>query len=82
MTSSAVTSSSVSARRWAGGIALAWIGVNAVFLALLRRPAVSATLSLLLFSLLVILILLFRPEGLLPRRLRQYTGRARPQGAS
>jgi ABC-type branched-subunit amino acid transport system permease subunit len=66
-----------------GGIGNPWgAAVAAVFVVLLpEKLQIIQEYRFLLYALLVILILLFRPEGLLPRRLRDYAA-GRPQGTS
>jgi ABC-type branched-subunit amino acid transport system permease subunit len=67
-----------------GGIGNPWgAAVAAVFVVLLpEKLQIIQEYRFLLYAMLVILILLFRPEGLLPRRLRDYasgrTGRTVP----
>jgi ABC-type branched-subunit amino acid transport system permease subunit len=66
-----------------GGVGNPWgAAVAALFVVLLpEKFQIIQEYRFLLYALLVILILLFRPEGLLPRRLRDY-GPGRPQRTS
>ena len=66
-----------------GGIGNLWgVAVAAVFVVILpEKFQVIQEYRFLLYAGLVILILLFRPEGLLPRRLREYLpGKAQVEG--
>src|SRR5712691_10886628 len=66
-----------------GGIGNPWgVTVAAAFVVILpEKFQVIQEYRFLLYAGLVILILLFRPEGLLPRRLRQYVPGRKPKGA-
>jgi ABC-type branched-subunit amino acid transport system permease subunit len=67
-----------------GGIGNLWgVAVAAVFVVILpEKFQVIQEYRFVLYAGLVILILLFRPEGLLPRRLREYVPGGKPQSAS
>jgi ABC-type branched-subunit amino acid transport system permease subunit len=66
-----------------GGIGNLWgVVVAASFVVILpEKFQVIQEYRFVLYAMLVILILLFRPEGLLPRRMREYLPGAKPQGA-
>jgi ABC-type branched-subunit amino acid transport system permease subunit len=67
-----------------GGIGNVWgVVVAATFVVILpEKFQVIQEYRFVLYAALVILILLFRPEGLLPRQLRQYVPGGKPQAAS
>jgi ABC-type branched-subunit amino acid transport system permease subunit len=67
-----------------GGIGNLWgVVVAATFVVILpEKFQVIQEYRFVLYAGLVILILLFRPEGLLPRRLREYVPGGGPQGAT
>jgi ABC-type branched-subunit amino acid transport system permease subunit len=67
-----------------GGIGNLWgVAVAAAFVVILpEKFQVIQEYRFVLYAGLVILILLFRPEGLLPRRLREYLPGGKPQPAS
>ena len=67
-----------------GGIGNLWgVVVAAAFVVILpEKFQVIQEYRFVLYAALVILILLFRPEGLLPRQLREYVPGGKPQGAS
>ena len=60
------------------GNALGVIPAALLLLVLPEKLQMIQEYRFLLYSLLVIAILLFRPQGLLPRRLRAYFGERRP----
>src|SRR6478736_4495673 len=64
-----------------GGLGNLWgVAVAAAFVVILpEKFQVIQEYRLVLYAALVILILLFRPEGLLPRQLRDYVPGAKPQ---
>src|SRR5207247_7197553 len=63
-----------------GGIGNPWgVAVAAAFVVILpEKFQVIQEYRFVLYAVLVILILLFRPQGLLPRHLREYLPRGRP----
>ena len=65
-----------------GGLGNLWgVAVAAAFVVILpEKFQVIQEYRLVLYAVLVILILLFRPQGLLPRQLRDYVPGAKPQG--
>jgi ABC-type branched-subunit amino acid transport system permease subunit len=67
-----------------GGIGNLWgVAVAAVFVVILpEKFQVIQEYRFVLYAGLVILILLFRPEGLLPRQLREYLPGGKPRAAS
>lgn len=66
-----------------GGIGNLWgVAVAAAFVVILpEKFQVIQEYRFILYAVLVILILLFRPEGLLPRQLREYLPGGRPRSA-
>jgi ABC-type branched-subunit amino acid transport system permease subunit len=66
-----------------GGIGNVWgVAVAAAFVVILpEKLQIIQEYRLALYAVLVILILLFRPEGLLPRPLRQYLPGWKPRGS-
>ena len=67
-----------------GGIGNLWgVVVAAAFVVILpEKFQIIQEYRFVLYAALVILILLFRPEGLLPRQLREYVSGGKPQGTS